>query len=109
MSPSLISTLHLTIKSTLPYCNKALLDDYAEVYFRAWRAATGVYLEKIERCCIQNLMDHAVHAQKTEGSNMPAILRQVLDGFHSRKKERGVDEALHRLYEPILWRALKVL
>jgi condensin-2 complex subunit G2 len=34
--------------------------------------------------------------------------RQVLDGFHSRKKERGVDETLVRLYEPILWRAMKV-
>ena len=33
---------------------------------------------------------------------------QVLDGFHSHKKERGVDETLVKLYEPILWRALKV-
>ena len=32
----------------------------------------------------------------------------MLDGFHTHKKERGVDELLVKLYEPILWRALKV-
>ena len=35
-------------------------------------------------------------------------VRRLLNGFHSRKQERGVDEMLLRLYEPILWRALKV-
>ena len=39
---------------------------------------------------------------------MASIIRHVLDGFHSHKKERGVDEMLVKLYEPILWRALKV-
>ena len=28
--------------------------------------------------------------------------------MHSQKKQRGVDEMLLRLYEPILWRSLKV-
>ena len=32
----------------------------------------------------------------------------MLDGFHSQKKERGVDDMLVRLYQPILWRAMKV-
>lgn len=33
---------------------------------------------------------------------------QVLEYFHQQKKQRGVDEALLRLYEPIMWRAFKV-
>lgn len=33
---------------------------------------------------------------------------QVLHYFHSHKKQMGVDEMLLRLYEPILWRSLKV-
>lgn len=33
---------------------------------------------------------------------------QVLEYFHQQKKQRGVDEALLRLYEPIIWRAFKV-
>ena len=53
-------------------------------------------------------MDHAVHARRGLTGGMASIIRQVLDGFHSHKKERGVDEALVRMYEPILWRALKV-
>lgn len=37
-----------------------------------------------------------------------AICYQVLQGFTEKKRERGVDEMLVRLYQPILWRALKV-
>ena len=43
--------------------------------------------------CVQNLMDHAVHARRGFGArNMASTLRKVLDGFHSKKKERGVDD-----------------
>ena len=35
-------------------------------------------------------------------------LRQVLAYTHAQKRQRGVDSMLLRLYEPILWRALKV-
>jgi len=53
-------------------------------------------------------MDHAVHARRGFGArNMASTLRKVLDGFHSKKKERGVDEMLTSLYEPILWRSIK--
>jgi condensin-2 complex subunit G2 len=32
----------------------------------------------------------------------------VIQGFTDKKRERNVDETLTRLYQPILWRALKV-
>ena len=68
-------------------------------------------------------MDCAIHARRGLTGGMATIIRtvwfapsvvrtadavQVLDGFHAHKKERGVDELLVKLYEPILWRALKV-
>jgi hypothetical protein len=39
---------------------------------------------------------------------MGASLRVVLDGFHSQKGVKGVDEMLLRLYQPILFRSLQV-
>ena len=36
------------------------------------------------------------------------LLLQVMNAFHRQKKQRGVDEMLLRLYNPILWRALTV-
>ena len=33
----------------------------------------------------------------------------MLEYFHQQKKQRGVDEALLRLYQPIIWRAFKVI
>ncbi len=50
----------------------------------------------------------AVHGPRFGTKNAAAIARRALDGFHANKKERGVDETLVRLYEPILWRALRV-
>ena len=32
----------------------------------------------------------------------------MLDYTHQQKRQRGVDQMLLRLYEPILWRSLKV-
>ena len=33
---------------------------------------------------------------------------QILSYFHKHKKQTGVDDMLLKLYEPILWRSLKV-
>ena len=33
---------------------------------------------------------------------------QILKYFHSHKKQKGVDTMLLKLYEPLLWRSLKV-
>lgn len=115
-----------------------------QIYFRAWRAATGAYLDRIEVinivwvnsnpppltwCRIHSDLSsrpygschscpswpkrwHGEHHSRSKRADRlfrhDTHRNQVLDGIHSHKKERGVDEALVRLYEPILWRALKV-
>lgn len=148
-----VEQLHGTIRSTLALCPTQYLDNYAAIYFKAWRAATGAYLDRIEqwvaparfsvpgrvvlacvfvyadctletveggsrnsrsvgifcaRCCVQDLMDRAVHARRTgSGGGLARRLARVLNAFHGKKMERGVDEMLTRLYKPILWRALR--
>ena len=71
----LIGELHRAIKAQVPSCRKSQREQYGEVYFRAWRNASGTYLQKIEEECLQDLMFHAVHASST---SMATALRQLL-------------------------------
>ena len=105
LHPLFIDELHRAIKAQIPHCRKSMRGLYGEVYFRAWRAATGPYLEKMEADVLQDLMFHAVHASSTAMAN---ALVQVLAYTHEQKRQRGVDQMLLRLYDPILWRALNV-
>ncbi|XP_029192981.2 condensin-2 complex subunit G2-like [Acropora millepora] len=107
LNPELSKEFHKTIKNQIPYCAVNSLRLYGEVYFRAWRVASGVYLKVLEENCIQDLMYCAVHAQRSGTQSMASRLRKVLEYFHKQKKQRGVDEALLRLYQPIIWRAFK--
>eukprot|EP00002_Diphylleia_rotans_P023151 TRINITY_DN4550_c0_g1_i4.p1 TRINITY_DN4550_c0_g1~~TRINITY_DN4550_c0_g1_i4.p1 ORF type:complete len:720 (+),score=134.00 TRINITY_DN4550_c0_g1_i4:53-2212(+) len=100
-----IDEIHSTIKNQILYANKNQISSYGDIYFKAWSVATGPYLMKIERSCIQDLMFHAVHASS---SRLAGKLFRLLGCLHSKKAQKGVDEMLSRLYEPILWRALKV-
>ena len=72
---------------------------------KAWKAASGPYLLKIEYSCIQDLMSLTIHTADLKIHNN---LRRVLSIFHNNKKYKGLDGMLLRLYEPILWRSLNV-
>ncbi|KAG8138775.1 hypothetical protein E2320_001572, partial [Naja naja] len=62
--------------------------------------------EVIEYSCIQDFMHHAVHLPRK--SPLHAKVREILKYFHNQNKCRqGVQEVLYRLYQPIIWRALK--
>ncbi|XP_033625419.1 condensin-2 complex subunit G2-like [Asterias rubens] len=100
--------LHKAIKSQLPSSPRAQIDFYGEVYFKAWRVATGPTLEKLEVYCIQDLMYHAVHASRVGARSLASTLRQLLSYFTKQKRQQGVDKMLLTLYEPIIWRAVKV-
>ena len=54
------------------------------------------YLERIERTCLQDLMDRAVHAQRGSAGGLASRLLRVLDGFHTKKRERGVEGRFER-------------
>lgn len=105
LHPPYIDAIHDTIKGQLPACPKSLLEAYGEVYFKAWKVAQGPYLLKLEYTCLQDLISCAVHVQNEA---VVSGLRKVLRHIHEQKKQKGVDEMLLRLYEPIIWRSLKV-
>ncbi|KAM5255154.1 condensin-2 complex subunit G2 [Ctenodactylus gundi] len=101
-----IKMIHGTIKNQLQGLQKSLMVHIAEIYFRAWKKASGKILETIESDCIQDLMFHGIHLPRR--SPVHSKVREVLSYFHHQKNVRqGVEEMLYRLYKPILWRGLK--
>ncbi|XP_066544086.1 condensin-2 complex subunit G2 isoform X2 [Amia ocellicauda] len=100
-----IKMIHGTIKNQIQFFPKFIMEHVGEMYFRAWKKATGPFLEEIETGCLQDYMHHGVHLHRS--SPVHAKVRQILSYFHNQKLRQGVDEMLFRLYQPILWRALK--
>ncbi|XP_032499101.1 condensin-2 complex subunit G2 isoform X6 [Phocoena sinus] len=101
-----IKMIHGTIKNQLQGLQKSLMVHIAEVYFRAWKKASGKILEAIENGCIQDFLYHGVHLPRK--SPVHTRVREVLSYLHRQKEVRqGVEEMLYRLYKPILWRGLK--
>ncbi len=88
----------------LPTARPGLLRGYAELWMRAWSLSDGQARLTIESRVIQPMLHTAVY-----GAHAPTCraLRRVLNGWHEKRKQRGVDEMLARLYQPILWRGLK--
>ncbi|KAM9165141.1 condensin-2 complex subunit G2 isoform 2-T2 [Pangshura tecta] len=101
-----IKMIHGTIKNQLQCFSKSLMVYVAEIYFRAWKKASGEILEILEHNCIQDFMHHGIHLPRS--SPVHPKVRELLSYFHKQSKVRqGVEEMLYRLYQPILWRALK--
>uniref|UniRef100_A0A3Q4HD65 Non-SMC condensin II complex, subunit G2 n=1 Tax=Neolamprologus brichardi TaxID=32507 RepID=A0A3Q4HD65_NEOBR len=95
-----IWVIHGTIKNQL----EPITAHIAEIYFRAWKKASGEFLEKIESLCIQDFMQNAIFLHRA--SPVHSKVRQIVSYFHMRKDCRNVDKMLYNLYKPILWKAL---
>ncbi|NXG56120.1 CNDG2 protein, partial [Hemiprocne comata] len=101
-----IKMIHGTVKNQLQFFPRSLMEYISEVYFRAWKKVSGELLEILEHNCIQDFMHHGIHLPKS--SSVHSKVREMLSYFHKQSKIRqGVEEMLYRLYQPILWRALK--
>ncbi|XP_069815000.1 condensin-2 complex subunit G2 [Dendropsophus ebraccatus] len=100
-----IKMIHETIKNQLQCFPKSLMNHVADIYFRAWKKASGEVLMTIEHACIQDLMHHGVHLPRN--SPVHPKVREILSYFHQQKLRQGVEEMLYRLYQPIIWRGLK--
>ena len=102
LSPSL-SSFHLL---SLSYFSlRSLLETYGEIYYRAWRLASGPYLKQIEEYCLQDLMYSAVNAPRHGLHSLFHSLRKVLvtvffreRGDRGREREIGVSLLLHISY-----------
>ncbi|XP_068790390.1 condensin-2 complex subunit G2 [Struthio camelus] len=101
-----IKMIHGTVKNQLQFFPRSLMAYVSEVYFRAWKKVSGEILEILEHNCIQDFMHHGIHLPRS--SPVHSKVREMLSYFHKQSKVRqGVEEMLYRLYQPILWRALK--
>ncbi|KFV99029.1 Condensin-2 complex subunit G2, partial [Eurypyga helias] len=101
-----IKMIHGTVKNQLQFFPRSLVEYISEVYFRAWKKVSGEFLETLECNCIQDFMHHGIHLSRS--SPVHSKVREILSYFHKQSKVRqGVEEMLYRLYQPILWRALK--
>ncbi|NXP54251.1 CNDG2 protein, partial [Heliornis fulica] len=101
-----IKMIHGTVKNQLQYFPRSLMEHLAEVYFRAWKKVSGEFVEILEHNCIQDFMHHGIHLPRS--SSVRSKVRDMLSYFHKQSKVRqGVEAMLYRLYQPILWRALK--
>ncbi|NXN71049.1 CNDG2 protein, partial [Himantopus himantopus] len=101
-----IKMIHGTVKNQLQFFPRSLMEYISEVYFRAWKKVSGEFLEILEHNCIQDFMHHGIHLPRS--SSVHCKVREMLSYFHRQSKVRqGVEEMLSRLYQPILWRALK--
>ncbi|KAM4718590.1 LOW QUALITY PROTEIN: condensin-2 complex subunit G2 [Anableps anableps] len=101
-----IEVIHGTVKNQLEFYNKRIAAHIAEIYFRAWKKASGEFLETIESSCIQDFMQNAIFLQRI--SPVHGKVRQIVSYFHTRKGCHSVDKMLYNLYRPILWKSLSV-
>ncbi|XP_042255968.1 condensin-2 complex subunit G2 isoform X2 [Thunnus maccoyii] len=99
-----IWVIHGTIKNQLEFFSKTATASISEIYFRAWKKASGDFLETIESLCIQDFMQNAILLHRA--SPVHAKVRQIVSYFHTRKGCNRVDKMLYNLYKPILWKAL---
>ncbi|XP_061820765.1 condensin-2 complex subunit G2 [Nerophis lumbriciformis] len=99
-----ICLIHNTVKNHLEFFSKSKVSHIAEIYFRAWKKASGDFLEKMENVCIQDFMHCAILLHRT--SPVHGKVRQIVSYFHMRKACPQVEKMLNDLYKPILWKAL---
>ncbi|XP_032865632.2 condensin-2 complex subunit G2 isoform X2 [Tyto alba] len=101
-----IKMIHGTVKNQLQFFPRSLLESISEIYFRAWKKVSGEFVKILEYNCIQDFMHHGIHLPRS--SPVHSKVREMLCYFHKQSKvHQGVEEMLYRLYQPILWRALK--
>ncbi|KAJ7403274.1 Condensin-2 complex subunit G2 [Pitangus sulphuratus] len=102
-----IRMIHGTVKNQLQFFPRSLMEYISEIYFRAWKKMSGEFIEVLEHDCIQDFVYHGIHLPRS--SSFHSKVREMLSYFHKQSRVRqGVEEMLYRLYQPILWRALKV-
>ncbi|XP_077410589.1 condensin-2 complex subunit G2 [Vanacampus margaritifer] len=101
-----IPLIHGTVKNQLPFFNKTIMAHIAEIYYRAWKKASGNFQEMIESECIQDFMKCAILLPRS--SPVLCKVQQIIFYFHKNKVYPPVEKMLSVLYKPILWKYLSV-
>lgn len=122
LDETLINQLHSAIKYQLSESSKPILSIYGNIYWKAWSSSShtlkiGKHKQKFvsniyntnsntkTEECLQDLMKLGMLGRDPKVTS--GVFR-VLSEIHSNRNAPSVDAMLLRLYEPILWRHLKV-
>ncbi|KAI3783189.1 hypothetical protein L2E82_13253 [Cichorium intybus] len=81
-----------------------MLEAYADIVFRAWKAAEGESQEEIENDFLQTLVDGSIHASTT---SCAASIRRILGGIITQRTTDGVEKLIFNLTEPVIFRSLQ--
>jgi len=115
---ALVIDLHRAVRAQINGAKKSILNAYADIYYNAWKASTeiapnddeeeeegeiGAIQQSIEENALQDFMYQVIHAAIPSTAKS---VRVVLDKFYVNKKNPDVESMLHRMYGPLLWRAL---
>lgn len=106
LSRQLVKESLAMIKSQIPFGRKSMLEAYADIVFRAWKAAEGESRDEIENEFLQQLVDGSIHASS---GSFAASIRRILGGFISQRTTDGVEKLIFNLAEPVIFRSLQVL
>ena len=118
-----IQDLHLAVRDHVPLANKATLEAYGDIYYRAWkcfqlkRALSSDYpetieaeesneLDRIQKSFEENVFQNLMYSVLHVSAPMAKSIRIILQALHERKKEPEIDQLLYKMYGPLLWRAL---
>lgn len=96
--------VHRAILSMLPACRKSRAVAVGNVYVEAWRQCGG--RDEDEENLHTMLEDILTRAVRAGSDPLATNLRSLLSAFHANKVLTGMDEMLHKVYTPILFRAL---
>ncbi|XP_024978381.1 uncharacterized protein LOC112515708 [Cynara cardunculus var. scolymus] len=104
LSRQLVKESLAMIRSQIPFGRKSMLEAYADIVFRAWKAAEGESREEIENEFLQALIDSSIHASS---GSFAASIRRILGGFISQRTTDGVEKLIFNLAEPVIFRSLQ--
>lgn len=96
-----VDEIHSALLSMLPCVRKSRAHACAMVYIYAWKQMGSDPFKKY-------LEDIATKATRAAVDPLATNLRTVLSSFHASKRIAGMDEMLHAVYTPILFRSLAV-
>ena len=113
--PFLISSLHHCMRAQIPTAKPSILHAYAEIYYRAWKDAPEPNVtedeeavdirQQLELEVLADIVYTMIHVVKP---CMFHALMTIMKPFFDNKLKPEVEDLLHRLLAPILWRSFTV-
>jgi len=107
LSPEFVTRLHKEARNNLVKLSKSACLGLGEVYHKAWMGSGGEFRVRLEMDCIQDLIYRGVVATRVKGGVSSHVAR-VLSYFQRHESSQPTKNMLSRLYEPVLFRYLKV-